>query len=337
MATRDDVARAAGVSASTVSYAISGRRAISEATRARVFAAMRDLDYTPNAFARGLAGATKGFLALHYPLREEGMSPMEVRYFLTAAAAARKHGFQLLLWTNSTEDLQPLQEFISQSLVDGVVLMEVVGDDPRIRLLTERGVRFVLLGRNANPAGLAHVDTDFESAARTALEHVVDRGHRRVLFVGGAPFTPGRGGHGPTVRTVTELERIAPRYGVDLRTWSGPRAYGSGREAYRHFRSAAPDTTAVVLFNDPATIGFVHAAELDGRSIPADVSVLSIGMGEDAGELNPPVSSVTPKVAELTEAAVRILVASVEGRPEANRELLFDAPLIDRGSVRRLS
>ena len=57
MATRDDVARLAGVSPSTVSYAISGRRTISDATKAKVLAAMRELNYTPDAFAQGLAGS----------------------------------------------------------------------------------------------------------------------------------------------------------------------------------------------------------------------------------------------------------------------------------------
>ena len=337
MATRDDVARLAGVSASTVSYAISGRRAISEQTRERVFAAMRQLDYTPNPLARGLAGATKGFLALHYPLREQGMSPMEVRYFVTAAAAAREQGFQLLLWTGSTSEILPLQELISQKLVDGVVLMEVESDDPRIALLKERDVRFVLLGRNADPTGLAYVDTDFETAARTALEHLVDHGHRKVLFVGGAPFDHGGHGHGPTIRTVTELERIAPRYGVSLRLWTGPRAYPSGRHAFIHYAASAADTTAMIIFNDPATIGFVHAAELHGLSIPEDLSVLSIGMGEDAAELDPPISSITPQVTQLTDAAVRILAASVEGRPEEQPQMLLDAQLVDRGSVRSLN
>ncbi len=337
MATRDDVARLAGVSASTVSYAISGRRAISEDTRERVFAAMRELDYTPNPLARGLAGATKGFLALHYPLREQGISPMEVRYFTTAADAARERGFQLLLWTGSTTEILPLRELISQKLVDGVVLMEVESQDPRIELLIERDIRFVLLGRNADPSGLAYVDTDFEAAARMALEHLVDRGHRTLLFVGGAPFERDGHGHGPTIRTVTELERLSPDYGVSLRLWTGPRSYPSGRQAFSHFRENAADTTAVIIFNDPATVAFANAAELHGVRIPEDLSVLSIGMGEDAAELDPPISSVTPPVAQLTDAAVRILAASVESHPEEHPQLLLNAELVDRGSVRRLS
>ncbi len=332
LATRDDVARLAGVSASTVSYALSGRRRISEETRERVFAAVRELGYTPNAFARGLAGTRKGILALNYPLKDEGWSPMEVRYIETATAAAHARGFHLLLWPNAADDLTTLTELISQQLVDGVIAMEVQWDDPRIALFRERAVRFVLLGRTADPSGLVYVDTDFRAAARTALEYLVDRGHRDVLFVGEARFAEG---HGPMVRTLAELEESARRFGVTMRTFYGRRSYRTGMDAYR--RLGPPGTTtAVVTFNERATVGLVHAAQLDGRRIPEHLSVISIGMGEDAEELDPPVTTITPPVAELTEAAVGLLVAEVEGHPVGRQELLLDAKLVERASVRTI-
>jgi DNA-binding LacI/PurR family transcriptional regulator len=333
VATRDDVARLAGVSASTVSYAISGRRRISEETRERVFAAMRELDYTPNAFAQGLAGSRKGILALNYPLKDEGWTPMEVRYFETATAAAHERGFHLLLWPNAAHDIATLTELISQQLVDGVIAMEVEWDDPRIQLFTERGIRFVLLGRNADPAGLAYVDTDFGSAARRALEYLVDRGHRDIVFVGEARLEEG---HGPMVRTIQELQASSRRFGVELRSHTGPRSYATGRDAYRRLRASGVPTSAAIVFNEPATIGLMHAAQRDGLSIPGDLSVVSIGMGEDAAELDPPVTTLTPPVAELTDAAVRMLVAMVEDHPLTRPEVLLDARLVERASVRGL-
>lgn len=334
MATRDDVARLAGVSSSTVSYAISGRRRISDETRERVFAAMRDLDYTPNAFARGLAGARKGILALNYPLKDEGWSPMEVSYFETATAAAHEAGFHLLLWPNAADDTGTLADLLSSQLVDGVIAMEVEWDDPRIALFRERDVRFVLLGRTADPAGLAYVDTDFGAAARTALEYLVDRGHRDVLFIGEDRFEQG---HGPMVRTISELQDSARRFGVALAITTGPRTYGTGRDAFRDLAASGAPTTAVAIFNDRATVGFVHAAQLAGRSIPGDLSVVAIGMGEDAAELDPPLTTFTPPVASLTGSAVRMLVAMVEDHPLPHPEVLLEAPLVERASVRTIS
>ncbi|MFT4110691.1 LacI family DNA-binding transcriptional regulator [Propionicimonas sp.] len=331
MATRDDVARLAGVSSSTVSYAISGRRRISDETRDRVFAAMRELDYTPNAFAQGLAGSRKGILALNYPLKDEGWTPIEVRYFETATATAHELGFHLLLWPNAAHDLTTLSALVAQQLVDGVIMMEVEWDDPRVALFAERGVRFVLLGRTADPSGLAYVDTDFGAAARTALEYLVDRGHRDILFVAEDRVAEG---HGPMVRTADELEATARRFGVTLTTFAGPRSHATGRAAYRALAASGAPTTAAIVFNEPATIGLVHAAQLGGRSIPGDLSLVSIGMGEDAAELDPPLTTITPPVSALTDAAVRMLVAMVEGHPLPRNAVLLEAPIVERDSVR---
>ena len=97
MATRDDVARLAGVSPSTVSYVISGRRTISDATKAKVLSAMRELNYTPDAFAQGLAGSRRGILALHFPTSVDGYSSTEFEYVTAAMERARALGAEVLL------------------------------------------------------------------------------------------------------------------------------------------------------------------------------------------------------------------------------------------------
>ena len=85
MATISDVARAAGVSASTVSYAISGMRPISEETRRRIFASMEDLGYQPHAMARGLASKRSRILALLYPMQYRSLGLTELGFVVAAA------------------------------------------------------------------------------------------------------------------------------------------------------------------------------------------------------------------------------------------------------------
>ena len=93
-----DVARAAGVSRSTVSYVLSGARPISEATRERIIRVMRELDYTPNVLAQGLAGKRAGIIALLHPPGEQGLNLTEFEYIQTAAEQVRADGYHLLLW-----------------------------------------------------------------------------------------------------------------------------------------------------------------------------------------------------------------------------------------------
>ncbi|GAB3891142.1 hypothetical protein GCM10029964_063830 [Kibdelosporangium lantanae] len=100
MVTLVDVARHAGVSASTVSYVLSGKRSISEETRRRVEQAVTELGYHPNAGARALAGRRSHIVALVVPLRSDVYVPIMMEIAIAVTVAARQHGYDVLLVTN---------------------------------------------------------------------------------------------------------------------------------------------------------------------------------------------------------------------------------------------
>nr|BFF13433.1 hypothetical protein GCM10025699_47360 [Microbacterium flavescens] len=182
-ATRDDVARLAGVSSSTVSYAISGRRTISTETRLRVERAMAELNYTPNAFARGLAGSRGGILALHYPYGRRGVTSSEFEYVAAATDRARARGYHLLLWSNPIDDVEGLGSLVSEGLVDGVILMELTAHDARVPVLTAARIPFTNIGRPDDARSLWFIDADYEAMGRLAIDHLADLGHERVFFL----------------------------------------------------------------------------------------------------------------------------------------------------------
>src|SRR5215207_1400740 len=100
MVTIADVARHAGVSSSTVSYVLSGKRAISEETRRRVRSSVRELGYHPNAGARALAARRSHIIALMVPLRTDVYVPVMMEIAISVTTAARQHGYDVLLITN---------------------------------------------------------------------------------------------------------------------------------------------------------------------------------------------------------------------------------------------
>ena len=107
MATIGDVARAAGVSRSTVSYALSGNRSISRETRERIDAAIRTLGFTPNAGARALKTSRTMVLALLLRFHADEFAPAMLEYVLPVTDVAREHGYDILLMTE--EDGAPLR------------------------------------------------------------------------------------------------------------------------------------------------------------------------------------------------------------------------------------
>ena len=111
MATRAEVAKLAGVSASTVSYALNGDRSIKEETRKRVLKAVAQLNYRPNFAAGALAGGKSKTLALLSPSGEFGIALIALEYINGASAAARDRGYHLVIWPSQESELAEIQTF----------------------------------------------------------------------------------------------------------------------------------------------------------------------------------------------------------------------------------
>src|ERR1019366_5844019 len=123
MATITDVAPPADVSVSTVSYVVSGTRPISAAPALKVRAAMDELGYQPNAFARGLASRRTRTLGLMFPAPERGLGVTEPEFYRSAAQACREAKYQMVLWTTQIHESAELKAVTGSRLVDGVIVM----------------------------------------------------------------------------------------------------------------------------------------------------------------------------------------------------------------------
>lgn len=332
-ATRDDVARLAGVSSSTVSYAISGRRTISVATRRRVEAAMAELNYTPNAFARGLAGARGGILALHYPYGRRGVTSSEFEYVAAATDRARERGYHLLLWSNPIDDVEGLGSLVSEGLVDGVILMELTARDDRVAVLSRSRLPFTNIGRPDDVEGLWFVDADYDSLARQAVDHLADLGHRRVFFLGQSIRAPERGS-GPLDRTTRALRGPADERGLSLETHAATDSVPGGRRAFDAFAASTARPTAVLAFNEMALAGFVQAAAAAGRSIPDDLTVVALSIGDLAAEMtSPPLTTVN--LPEPTSRPPRSTTSSTASRVDATTPPTSSSPPVSSCGARR--
>src|SRR5919198_92594 len=183
MVTLADVARHAGVSQSTVSYVLSGKRSIPPAPRRRVERSIRSLGYRPHAGARALASRRTNALALVTPLRPDLHTPVAMEFVISVVTAARRHAHDVLVLTND-EGPEGLRRVAGSALVDGIVLMDVQLRDERIPVLRELGLPAVLIGVPDDTSGLTCVDLDFRSAGARCVDHLADLGHRAITFLG---------------------------------------------------------------------------------------------------------------------------------------------------------
>lgn len=334
MATRADVARMAGVSPATVSYAISGKAPISEETRDRVFAAMRELQYTPHVMAQALAGRRSRIIAMLLPSQERALSNNDMEYMLGAASAARELGYHLLLWPTVDRDVEQVVALGQAGLLDGVILMEVRLQDERVELLREANVPFSLIGRTADEeAEPLFSDRDFDAAILAAVEHLASLGHRHIAFIN-APRRLIRRGIGAIVRADAGFKAAAKQCGVKGVSLHCEVTIQAGRQLATELLVKHPDVTAIVEMNSEAIIGFMQEAPRAGIKIPRRLSVLSVNIPDGLADATvPALTTIAPPASSMGRTAAQLLIASVSGQEPPSGPRLFAGELIERGST----
>jgi DNA-binding LacI/PurR family transcriptional regulator len=332
-ATRSDVARLAGVSESTVSYALTGVRSISDETRLRIQQAMDDLGYVPNAMAQALASKKSGLLAVHFPVGERGFNPSDFDYVEAATQAVAEEGYQLLLWPNAVEDTESFKKIFSRGLVEGVLLMEVRANDPRVNMLIEAQIPFCMIGRTDDAESLTYVDADFSQWGPMAMHHLSVLGHRVVGVISQAN-TFIETGYGPVIRTEENMATAAERLGITLIFKHVLPTIRAGRDGLEQLLTEHPDLTAVIGFNEPGMIGALEEAAVLGKEIPRDLSVIHFGISEEAATMTVPAQSTIGVVGkDLGRMAAKFLMARLDGDNLSVMQHLSAPMFTDRGST----
>jgi DNA-binding LacI/PurR family transcriptional regulator len=321
-----DVARHAGVSPSTVSYVLSGKRVISAATKQRVLASVRALGFHPHAGARSLAGNRSNVIALALPLPPGMNVPVVMQIAAAALAAARARGQDVLLVT-ADEGAGGLRRIAGSAMVDGLILMDVETHDQRVPILRELDRPSVLIGLPAGPGGLTCVDLDFERAGALCVEHLAALGHRRVALLG-APQVVYDRDTGFARRTRDGVRAAAARCRVSASAQAVEGIYPAALAAVEGNAGA----TALIVHNEAAVDHVLNALRSLGRRVPHDVSVLAICPDDVAVAATPHLTNVNIPAGRVGRLAVELLMARLDGAEVAATTLL--APSItDRAST----
>ncbi|GAA2935738.1 LacI family DNA-binding transcriptional regulator [Streptomyces enissocaesilis] len=320
MVTLAEVARHAGVSASTVSYVLSGKRSISSATRLRVERSIQDLGYHPNAGARALASSKSNIIALMMPLRTDMYVPVMMEIAVAVATTARTHGYDVLLLTGE-EGASAVRRVTGSGMADAMILMDVELDDVRLPLLRESGQPAVLIGLPAETVGLTCVDLDFVATGALCAEHLAGLGHRDIAVIGEAPAVYER--HtGFAERTLEGLRTRARE--LDLRLLHRPSdgGYDALAATLARIFDERPGTTGFVVQNESAVEPLLALLRRQGRAVPEDVSVVAVCPDPVAVQASVRLTSVAIPAQEMGRRAVEHVVAKLDGHGTDGIELL---------------
>ncbi|MFJ4980606.1 LacI family DNA-binding transcriptional regulator [Streptomyces coeruleorubidus] len=305
-----DVARRAGVSPSTVSYALSGKRPISAETRRRVEAAARELGYRPQSGARAHGGSK--VLAVAAPLRTGVHVPAMMRVTQSVVTAARGYDHDVLLLTHE-EGLTRVGE---SAPADALVVMDIGLHDPRLPLLRALDRPSVLLGPPADPHGLTCVDLDYRAAGEACVHHLARLGHRTVALVGPPPEVFLRR-TASAHRLVEGFTAAADHHGLASSVRPAAPAPAAAHGIADRLLREHPALTAVVVHNAPLLEPLITAFQRLGLRVPEDLSITAVCPDDPAT-----ITSVPLPAAELGTRAVELLMEKLHGTPVPEVTLL---------------
>ncbi|MBF8188164.1 LacI family DNA-binding transcriptional regulator [Nonomuraea sp. K274] len=340
------VAKAAGVSPSTVSNFLNGRpgRMLPE-TRARVEEAIRNLGYRPNRAARQLRTGRVQVIGLVVP---SVANPFWGSFALHLEGAALAHGFRVLL-CNSARDPDRERGYIEELWADGirgVVLCSSLPSLDHVLPLVDQGLNLVAFDRTAqagDPPSMVNISVDNMIGSQLATGHLLDLGHRRLAFVSGSLRSINRRSRFRGFREALETADVDPDTAI---VWTGAPedkygdqygdldAAGLGRTAAAELLAADDPPTAVVAINDMCALGVSAGIRDAGLRVGEDVSVVGFDDIVLADLAAPPLTTIRQPLADMAAAAFAHLRDAVEGDgPVTGRSLLIRPELVIREST----
>ncbi|MGW6405469.1 LacI family DNA-binding transcriptional regulator, partial [Streptomyces sp. NPDC055134] len=243
-----EIARAAGVSRSTVSYALSGKRPISEATRLRIEAVIDEIGYRPNASARALANGRTSTLALVFPPSQDGRhyTDMQLGFLGSVVEAAAQQEYDVLVSAASGNGAEALERLVAERRVDGVLLMESRLKDPRVKALRRAQFPFVTIGRTEKDSGHDWVDLDHGALAAACVHHLAELGHERIALIN-RPQSLLDSGYTNAHRGAEGFQRAAQERHLVTRSYACGDDISAGIECVERILQNDPGVTGIVL------------------------------------------------------------------------------------------
>ncbi len=326
-----DVAKAAGVSKSAVSFALNGRPGISEDTRHRILEVAKSLGWTPSSRARALSvskALAVGLVVARPPeiLRADAFFPSFIAGLETVLSS---RGHALLLQVAERDDLAAYRRLVDEGRVDGVFVTDLQEGDERPALLEQLGLPAVLIGPHLGEqhgARQSALGVDDAPGISAVVRHLVELGHTRIAHVSGPQqMVHGRSRLEAWSRTLREAGLAeGPCVEADFSAESGARAMAT-------LLDLPERPTAVVFANDLMAMAGLSLAISRGVAVPGDLSITGFDDMEISAHLQPALTSVHTDVVAWGRAAATRLLELIDTRPPTPAQLP-EARLVVRSS-----
>lgn len=322
-----DIAEQLGVSPATVSRALSGSSLVAEPTLSRIRDAARALNYRPNVSARRLR--TKRTMTVLMVVRDVG-NPFYLDILKGIEATAREAGYSVLMGNTENDPGREAEYFdmLSDGHADGMILITGKLPDGVVEVPADTPVVVAL--EAIEGSGLPHIQIDNEAAAREAVRHLIDLGHRHIAHIAG-----------PLPEIMATLRRDGYRKAMAEAGLPIPQGYErrgdyllqSGQELCRELFALPQPPTAIFVANDEMAFGAIHELRHLGRDVPNEVSVVGFDDLYLSAAFFPPLTTIHQPRAEIGHQAMNMLLAMLGGEPGPTEPVVMPVTLEIRGTT----
>lgn len=325
-----DIAERAGVSKGSVSYALNGNPGLSDHTRRRILAIAEEVGWQPNRAARALSASRSGAcgLALARPARTLAYEPFFSK--LLSGIEAELSANQVALMLQIVEDVEAegeaLRRWWAERRVDGVLLVDLRVDDPRVPIVEELHLPAVIVGGPGSTGNVPFFPGNDAGGVTRIVEHLVALGHTQIDRVAGSPAFAAT-----QVRTRV-FKQVLSRAGAKGRVVNTDYTSSAGADATKKLLTKEPVPTAIVYDSDIMAVAGLSVAQELGVSVPGDLAVASFDDSILCEVVRPSLTACARDVEGYGASAARALVGLIEGEEVGPQE---EAPseLVARAST----
>jgi DNA-binding LacI/PurR family transcriptional regulator len=320
MITRDDVAKYAGVSKSTVSRVLNNKGYVSADNRVKIEKAINDLGYTPNLIARSLKTRETRQLLFYAP---DLANPFYMEVYQGMEDYAEENGYTIVVSRHYDHNI------IKQRQFDGVILSYV---SPEIQeQISRMDMPLVITDYSSEPLTVPYVRINVEEGASMAMNHLIAQGHRKIAYL---TYNENEKdlryqGYINSLKVIGESPN--PKYIVSCS--GNVSSFHQGHNSAIKMLDEGVNATAVYAFNDALAIGAISAFYEKGMKLPGDISIIGFDDILQSRFTCPPLTTIKiPKYEQGWESA-KALIKLIKG--ESIQPITLNTELVIRNSVSR--
>lgn len=329
-ATSRDVAKLAGVSQTTVSYVMSGRRSVAPDTERKVMAAMEELGYQPHSGARALKSNRTNVIGLVVPYRSGADAAAQHRFLVSFTSEVRRYAYDILLVTTD-EGVSGLRRVIDTALCDALLVMEVLDEDPRVAVVAQSKIPTVFVGLPGQDQGVYAIDADYIEAGRQAVRALAKADHEHLTLV-----MPDH----PTLAHLNFLERFqagtraeAATFGRGLSVIGCAASYPSALRTVRSLGEMPNE--GIILGPLVSADDWCNALTHCGYALGDKVSLVASSWDAEHAHTVFSPAHFDMRTSDLVRSAVELMMLQLEHPAEAEARTVLLSPTFHGGNTLR--